>query len=699
MPERFRGARGSLPVALAATLFLLAAAALLARIDATPLAGIRQLYFDHLQRLMPRDRSAVPVVVVAIDERSLQAQGQWPWRRDVLARLTGHLLAGQPLAVGFDVLFIEPDRFSPEELARQLPGLPPATLARVPDPDRQLAAALAAGPTVLALSGAPVAQAAARLPARGTPLATAAGGDSGALPLFPAALVSRPELEAAAAGQGLINAPPDLAGGEDERGVLRRVPLLGRIGDAVVPTLGLEMVRLALGAQAVAFSGTAAGVGDYRLPTLPDAQLLLHFGHSLGDRHISAADVLSGAASPDTWRGRLVIVGLTAQGLVDRVVTPLGEATYGADIHAQVIESLLAGDGLRRPPSMAGLELAALLLGGTLLTLAVPRLRPALAAALGAGTLAAAWLAGYAAFAAGDWLFDGASVAVLLNPLFLGLLGHTLMVADRRRRQVECDLQASREAAARDAGELDAARRIQMGLLPDLARDFAGDPRFGVAALLEPARAVGGDFYDCFALDGRRLCLVIGDVSGKGVPASLFMTVAKVLAGALARRSADPGEALSRVQEELERRNPEMMFVTVLAAVLDLEDGTLRYASAGHDAPLLRRGGDVTALDVAGVAGPPLCALPGHEFGTASARLAPGDLLCLFTDGATEARDGHGFFGRARLAAALAEASAERPEDCLQHLRAAVRRFEGGRPPADDLALLALRWRGPLSGP
>jgi len=128
------------------------------------------------------------------------------------------LLAGQPLAVGFDVLFIEPDRFSPEELARQLPGLPPATLARVPDPDRQLAAALAAGPTVLALSGAPVAQAAARLPARGTPLATAAGGDSGALPLFPAALVSRPELEAAAAGQGLINAPPDLAGGEDERG-------------------------------------------------------------------------------------------------------------------------------------------------------------------------------------------------------------------------------------------------------------------------------------------------------------------------------------------------------------------------------------------------------------------------------------------------------------------------------------------------
>ena len=686
-----------------AGLLLVTAVLALINIEATPLLGIRNLLFDHYQRLMPRDRTAAPVVVVAIDEKSLQAYGQWPWPRDLVARLVDRLVAEKPLAVGLDILFVEPDRLGPNQLAKRLPQLPPYVLAQATDPDRSLAAALAAGPTVLALTGLDAASQAARLPARSTPVVSRHSDVTAALPAFPAALVSLPLLEKSAAGQGLINAPPDPSLVDPEHGVLRRLPMLARVGNAVVPTLGLEMVRLALGADGIrseAGSGGAPriGVGDYSLPTAPDGNLLLHFGHLRGDRYLSAADVLAGRESADNWRGRFVIVGMTAHGLVDRVATPLGERSPGVDIHAQFIESLLTGASLRRPTWMPLLELAALLAGALFLMATVPRLRPAYAAYLGLAVAVAATTAGYAAFAAGRWLFDGATLIILLNPLFITLLGNTLADADRRRRRAEHDLRASREAAARNAGELDAARRIQIGLLPDLPALCATEPRIAVAACLEPAQAVGGDFYDCFTLDADRVCLVIGDVSGKGVPASLFMTVTKVLANALARRAGDLGETLQQVQVELNRSNPEMMFVTVFVAVLDMESGTLHCASAGQDAPLLLHQGNVSPLPMGDGNGPPLCAIDDYPFRAVTLALQPGDLLCLFTDGVSEACDGRSFLGKERLHATLAGHPGS-PRAVVETLRQAVRDFEAGHSPADDLTLLALRWDGPAGQP
>lgn len=686
-----------------AGLLLAVAVVALFAVETTPLLGVRQLLFDHYQRLMPRERGATPVQVVAIDENSLRTYGQWPWPRDLMARLIEKIAAGGPLAIGIDILFIEPDRLAPAQLASRLPGLPEGALAGAADPDTRLAAALAGGPSVLALSGSGGDVPTARQPLRSTPLTSRGGDTRAALPAFPAALLSLPALERAAAGQGLINAPPDRSGSglDAEHGVLRRLPLLARIGDATVPTLGLEMVRLAQGRETVvAEAGVSGqlrniGVGDHRLPVSPDGLLLMHFGHYRGDRYLSAADVLSDQTSPDIWRGKYVLLGLTGQGLVDRVVTPLGEKTPGVDIHAQFIESLLAGDALRRPAWMTGLELAALLTGAILLIVGVPRLRPTYAAYLGAAVALALGAVGYGAFALGRWLFDSASVVILLNPLFIALLGNTLALADQRRRHAERDLQASREAAARDAGELDAARRIQMGLLPDLAALAAAEPRIAVAACLEPAKAVGGDFYDCFPLDANRLCLLVGDVSGKGVPASLFMTVTKVLAAALARRTANLGDALRQVQEELDRNNPEMMFVTTFVAVLELDSGIVRHASAGHDAPLLVRRGIVAPLASADAGGPPLCTVPGFAFAEAQEHLQRGDLLCLFTDGVSEACNGRDFFGKERLQATVQAAGDDTPQQVVAALREAVRTFEAGQPPADDLTILALRWHGP----
>jgi serine phosphatase RsbU (regulator of sigma subunit) len=232
-----------------------------------------------------------------------------------------------------------------------------------------------------------------------------------------------------------------------------------------------------------------------------------------------------------------------------------------------------------------------------------------------------------------------------------------------------------------------------MGLLPDPSASFAGETRFAIAALLEPARAVGGDYYDCFMLDESRLCFAIGDVSGKGIPASLFMAISKTLTGTLARRHPDLGEAVQAVEQELSRENSEFLFVTAFVAILDVDRGILDYVCAGHDAPILLRHGEVSRLDTSN-GGPPLCALGDFPYVSERIQLQAGDLLCLFTDGVTEATDGKTLFGGDRLLATLRELAEATPATAVNDLRDAVRRFEAGEAPADDLTLLALRWQG-----
>lgn len=697
----FRAGRGrALPL-----LLLVIAALILNGIDNTPLLSVRETQFDLYQRLMPRQRDSEPVIVVGIDSQSLVKHGQWPWSRDLLGRLVDRIQAGKPLALGIDVVFAERDRYSPEVLAARYPELPAASIASLPDPDRQLARALAGPPAVLAVVGLSNPLPGSTQPARPLPAFNQETGSGRDLPRFAAALASRPLLEQAAAGEGLINASPGPLQANSERGVLRRVPTLALINDLPFLSLPLEMLRQALGegGTVVTEGGpegmTAIRIGDYRLPTQANGELLLHFGKASSSYYLSAADVLAGVHPPEFFRSRFVIIGFNSTGLQDRIVTPRGESLPGIDIHVQVIESALAGQALRRPYWMPRLEMATLLMGGLLLIATIPALRARRYAVLGFAAVTLLILAGgHLAFLAGRWLFDGASQLLLLSPVFISLLGNTLIAADSQRREAERQLQASREEAARINGELDAARRIQMGLLPDPATLFAGESRFSVAALLEPARAVGGDYYDCFMLDERRLCLAIGDVSGKGVPASLFMAISKTLTGTLTRRHADLGLALRDIEAELNRENPEYLFVTAFIAVIDVEDGTMEYVCAGHDAPILRRQGSLSRIDTQAIAGPPLCAAGSYPYVAARTQLQPGDLLCLFTDGVTEAMNGTKLFGSDRLLDCLAEIPATSSlQDAADALRDSVRRFEAGQPAADDLTVLLMRWCGPIA--
>jgi len=681
-------------------LLLLAAALVLQNIESTPLASLRQALFDRYQRQMPRERNDEPVVIVSIDSQSLAEYGQWPWSRSLVARLNDKIQAGQPLAVGLDIIFAEADRYSPAVLDKTFSELPHDLLNRLPDPDARFAKSLAAGPSVLAVVGVDNALPGSRAPAR--PLLSLGNGVEAAATLkhFASAIVSRPQLELGASGEGLINASPDSHQSNTERGVQRRVPSLAFVNQQPFLSLPLEMIRQALGEGGAvrpefdAHGMRALSLGDYRLPTQENGELLLHFGHANSHYYLSAADVLAGKHPPETFSSRFVIIGFNSAGLQDSIITPLGETVPGVDVHAQVIESMLAGVALQRPWWMPRLELFLLLAGGLLLILATPLLRArfALLGYVGLGGVLVA--GGYVAFAQGRWLFDGGSLTLLLGPPFIAMLGSTLARSDAGRRAAEKALQLSREAAARDAGELDAARRIQMGLLPDPQKLFADEPRFAVAALLEAARAVGGDYYDCFMLDEHRLCLTIGDVSGKGVPASLFMAISKTLTGTLARRDNDLGLAMRDINVELSRENPEYLFVTALLCVINIVSGELEFVCAGHDAPLLLRNGEISRIATHETSGPPLCVIEDYPYISDRVQLCPGDRLCLFTDGVSEATEGSMLFGGERLAATLLAHQDKNVADLLTAVRDEIRRFEAGHPPSDDLTLLMLDYRG-----
>jgi sigma-B regulation protein RsbU (phosphoserine phosphatase) len=213
--------------------------------------------------------------------------------------------------------------------------------------------------------------------------------------------------------------------------------------------------------------------------------------------------------------------------------------------------------------------------------------------------------------------------------------------------------------------------------------------------MVRPVREVGGDFYDFYLLEDDWLCFFVGDVSGKGVPAALFMAVTKTLLKASSSRPGAGAEMLSKVNNELCAQTDGGMFVTLCYALLDLRTGALEIGNAGHYSPIcLHANGTVEAMEThSNVA---LGASTNLEYKVSTGQLAPGDALFLFTDGVTEAlnRDG-AFYGAARLQIVLRDLATLPVEKVTRGVIQDVRAFCADREQSDDISVLAVRWRGP----
>jgi sigma-B regulation protein RsbU (phosphoserine phosphatase) len=253
------------------------------------------------------------------------------------------------------------------------------------------------------------------------------------------------------------------------------------------------------------------------------------------------------------------------------------------------------------------------------------------------------------------------------------------------------ELQETTAAKERLESELKVARKIQMDMLP---RKAAGGEGFELTATLVPARAVGGDLYDHFMQDAARVVFMVGDVSGKGVPAALFMARTKTLLEAIAAREPDPAAVLHELNQTLSAENEAGMFVTAVLCTLDTRTGELSFAIAGHESPMLVPGrGEPASLKAEG--GPVLGLLEGSEYPVNKVTLNPGDALVLFTDGVNEAQNVAGdFFGPDRLRGASAEGRDEGTPGLTGSILTAVRAFAGEAPQSDDITILTLKYLG-----
>ncbi len=426
--------------------------------------------FDSYQRLSPRAWSPdLPVRIVDIDEASLGRLGQWPWPRNRLAELTNRLTAAGAAAIVFDFVFAEPDRTSPEEILKSLAEAPARDALRraisESEPhDRRFADALEAAPSVLAVvlrqgeptkagtgdeeSGDTGSGDEGGFPAKAG-FATAGDDPWPFIPAFGQATEPLPVLAGAATGLGAINWLPD----HDQ--VVRRVPLVFRLGDDSVPGLVAEALRVAQGASTYVLRasnasgetafGARSGLNAIRVGALETATdttgaLVIRYTPHEPRRFIPAWRILSDGEPNQALRagiaGRIVLVGTSAPGLFDLRATPISRAVPGVEIHAQAIEHILAGERLTRPDWASGLEIVAAVLGALLAASLVVLLPARIALPLSLFLAALGVYASWLTFSRAGLLVDPAfPTATGLAALF-GATGVVTFAEQRARQRI-----------------------------------------------------------------------------------------------------------------------------------------------------------------------------------------------------------------------------------------------------------------------
>ena len=273
----------------------------------------------------------------------------------------------------------------------------------------------------------------------------------------------------------------------------------------------------------------------------------------------------------------------------------------------------------------------------------------------------------------------------------VGELAESFITMERALRQSVRELKETTAAKERIESELKIAREIQMSMVPKLFPPFPLRPEFDLYATLVPAREVGGDFYDFFFIDDNRLCFAIGDVSGKGVPASLFMAVTTTLFRTTAVRVSRPDEILFLLNRELCRGNESCMFVTVFCAVLDIRTGEVEYSNGGHNLPYFISHAETRPLRNTG--GMALGFTEDVTYRSGKIVLRAGDGLFLYTDGVTEAMDeGENQFSEPRLAEFLHQANGSSATEIIHGAVDQVRRHSAGAPQSDDITALTLKY-------
>jgi len=406
--------------------------------DPAPVEVLRLKTFDLYQLIHPRQAPERPVVIVDIDEESLDKLGQWPWSRTLIADLVDRVQGAGAAAFGFDIVFAEPDRMSPASVAKHMPGLAGDLRRRLrdlPSNDALLAKRLAGARVVLGQSGYPRALGNDDRPVAGPAIATLGGKPDPFLIRFPGLVRNIPVLESAAPGHGFFTLLPE------RDGIVRRVPAILLVRGRVVPSLAIEMLRVATGQSAILVKTDNAGVravavAGVEIPTDRKGRVWVNYTRHDPARYVSAADVLSGAVAPERLAGKLVLLGTSATGLFDVKATPLDAALPGVEVHAQILETILSRTYLERPNYALGAEVILTALIGLIVIGIVPILGAVttlgLGAAIALGLSAGSWFL----YTREMLLIDVAYPMVASLAVYVTLVFVNYFREEARRRQV-----------------------------------------------------------------------------------------------------------------------------------------------------------------------------------------------------------------------------------------------------------------------
>jgi adenylate cyclase len=365
---------------------LLVGIAALRVLDPAPIEELRVRTFDGFQRIDPRKKTARPVTIVDIDDKSMEKLGQWPWPRTKIADLVTELTRLGAVVIAFDVVFSEPDRLNPDFVAdtfRNLDEETRAKLRKLPSNDQIFADAIRASRVVLGESGLPEELVALEKGLPVTGLAMLGEEPQRFMFDFPGLLRNVGVLEHAAAGRGLFTIRPE------RDGIVRRVPMIMLAQGQTMPSLSFEMLRVASGSGTILIKADKAGIKSLRvkgfeLPTDGNGQLWVHFARNDSSLYVPAINVLERTVAPDKIAGKLVLIGTSAVGLNDIKTTPVSRAMPGVEIHAQILESALTGEVIAQPFYGIVIEFAAALLFGVLVLAFAPMFGPTTLVVLGA---------------------------------------------------------------------------------------------------------------------------------------------------------------------------------------------------------------------------------------------------------------------------------------------------------------------------
>ena len=538
--------------------------------------AISFLSFDLYQKIIPLKKESSEVVIVDINEKSLEKFGQFPWSRSIFAKIIENINTAKPKAIGFDIFFSEKDKQSPEEIIKSYNLIPTdvAEIQNIRGHDEIFREQLEKSNSVIAVLGSNVSSHGSYDRSAKAKFFSKGGDPKEFTFSYPYSIGSLEKLEKSAKGLGAISFLDQMDG------IVRSLPLILRFNNKLYPTMGLEMIRVGSKQKNIFIELDEVGIKKLSVRPLkissdPNSVFWIRYKQSQKDQYISASSVYDEKFEEDFFKDKYVLIGASAQGLFDRVKTPLGVTMPGVEVHANVIENILDNSYLVRNPKVYIVELLFSIIIAFITFYFSQTIKPKYSLVIYFSTTISVILIGFTFFLLRSELIDISYPIFMVTAIFLAglyfrfLKENELAISNLQKQAV---LKKERELA----GE------VQKRLFPEIKKF----EKF-VYAKNVPARDVSGDYYDIIEINENEFYFTLADVSGKGVRSGMLMAKASSVFRTLANLSLPLEKIVYIVNNEIVEAKFKGMFITAVFGKMNVLNGEIEIINAGHESIML----------------------------------------------------------------------------------------------------------------